>query len=296
MPRVRLTLCGFQLNRSSRRRHNFQRFAMQIYQKSTERNFGCERGVLAFVIINAWLNFRRRVPPMSCSRTRKIIIFAHKKVAADGFFTRSRPPPPHTTHTPDLRRGKQHYMNGVSSKVAGRMSSCVSCITWDAIKSACTRESELNSTGTNWLARKNKTLACIFFGNNFSRSQKVARGERKSTHRGSRTLLFLHIAQLGMLRGESLGGLIKYCVQHSVEQSCLYQVAKSLLPTYKIHSSNFSPWKLIQAKLLWGCRRRACCSPSCAACEFDAGFCPGWRCSHFPGLSDCHQLYESGGF
>lgn len=100
---IRLTLCGFQLW-IPRPRLNFQRSVMQISQDRRRREIfadASERGVLAFVIINAWLNFRRRVPPMSCSGTRKIIIFAHKKVAADGFFTRN-------THTPDLRRGKQH--------------------------------------------------------------------------------------------------------------------------------------------------------------------------------------------
>jgi hypothetical protein len=56
---------------------------------------------------------------------------------------------------------------------------------------------------------------------------------------------FLHISVV--TSRESSGGLIKYCVQHNVEQSCLYQVAKSLLPTYKIHSSKFVPRKLIEA-------------------------------------------------
>jgi hypothetical protein len=122
MPCVRLTLCGFQLNpRPSILSCKFLKDRRrEIFAVAREERCAC--------VCN-----NQRMTEFSAARSAHVVQrhsknyhFAHKKVAADGFFTRSRPP--HTTHT-HLICARENNTNGVSSEVAGRMSSCLSCIT-----------------------------------------------------------------------------------------------------------------------------------------------------------------------
>lgn len=272
MPCVRLTLCGFQLNHPMRDAGTISIVLSCKFLKDRRREkFLSERERCACVCNN------RRMTEFSAARRAhfvqrrsKIIIFAHKKWRPTGFSP--------DTHTHLICAEENNtWMAFLQRWLAG-------CHL--AFHASHETKSNLHAREREWIKLGSRTNSRISWARRTKRSRAPCVFFGRTTFRFEQKHTLLFCTSLG-LAGESSGGLIKYCVQHSVEQSCLYQVAKSLLPTYKIHSSNFSPWKLIQAKLLRGSLRRF------AAREFDAGFCPSRRCSHFPGLSDCHQEYTN---